>query len=100
MNPFSATLGDPHVRDKPWLNHRHMRVSEGKPFNSDRVFLIGCHSHIPSTSLSTCLQLHRIPDHPEWSERKVDPDTLSGLGCQTRSLHVSFAMLTHMNSVR
>jgi hypothetical protein len=33
-----------------------------------------------------------MPINPEWSERKVDPGTLSGLGCQTMSLHEALAL--------
>ncbi len=33
-----------------------------------------------------------MPNNPEWSEKKVDPDTPARLGCQTMSLHETPAL--------
>lgn len=41
-----------------------------------------------------------MPDNLEWPERKVDPDNFAGLGCQTKSLHETLALLALVSSER
>lgn len=69
-------------------------------FISDRVTFIGCYSQPFSMSLMTRMEPRHMPNNPEWPEKKVDPDTLAGLGCQTRSLHEARASPRLMNSTR